>query len=165
MIFGRPGSGKSTFALDCLKFLKLPLSHLDKHFYVSNWVERDYQEFLEVQKSIVATSSWIIDGNSTRSLEIRFAKADLVLYFNYPRWLCYWRIFKRLFHKNPELNDRADRCYERITWSLIRYMWSFANRVIDKIKMLKEKYPKTVFLEVRNDKELAELKKSIFNLK
>lgn len=112
---------------------------------------------------IVASSSWIIDGNSTRSLEIRFAKADLVLYFNYPRWLCYFRIFKRLFYKNPELNDRAYGCYEQITWSLIRYMWSFENRVVDTIKMLKEKYPQTTFIEIKNDKELGKLKELIIS--
>lgn len=161
MIFGRPGGGKSTFALTLSKSLKLPLHHLDKHFYISNWVERDYQEFLEIQKLIVAISSWIIDGNSTKSLEIRFAKADLVLYFNYPRWLCYWRIFKRLFYKNSELNDRADGCYELITWSLLRYMWSFEVRVADRIRMLREKYPKTTFIEIKSDIELAKLKESI----
>ena len=53
---------------------------------------------------------WIIDGNSTKSLEMRYSKADLVLYFNYPRYLCYWRIFKRLFYKNKLIDDRAEGC-------------------------------------------------------
>lgn len=34
-IFGRPGSGKSTFALQLHKKLNLPLYHLDKYFYKS----------------------------------------------------------------------------------------------------------------------------------
>jgi adenylate kinase family enzyme len=33
MIFGRPGSGKSTFATWLSRALNLPLHHLDKHFY------------------------------------------------------------------------------------------------------------------------------------
>jgi adenylate kinase family enzyme len=49
MIFGRPGSGKSTFALDLQKMLKIPFYHLDKYFFRDNWVERDYDEFLEKQ--------------------------------------------------------------------------------------------------------------------
>ena len=66
MIFGRPGSGKSTFANKLSKEINTPLYHLDKYFYVDNWIERDYQEFLQVQQDIVNQPSWIIDGNSTK---------------------------------------------------------------------------------------------------
>lgn len=41
MVFGLPGSGKSTFATKLAQFLNLPIYHLDKHFYVENWIERD----------------------------------------------------------------------------------------------------------------------------
>ena len=47
MIFGRPGSGKSTFANQLGKKLKLLVYPLDKYFYVRNWVERDKQDSLE----------------------------------------------------------------------------------------------------------------------
>ncbi|WP_106875034.1 P-loop NTPase family protein [Candidatus Phycorickettsia trachydisci] len=161
MIFGRPGSGKSTFAFALSKALKLPLHHLDKHFYVANWIERNYSEFLEIQKSIVANSSWIIDGNSTKSLEIRYSKADLILYFNYPRWICYWRILKRYFYKNSKFDDRAEGCHERITWSLLCYMWSFETRVANKIQKLRTKYPKPPFIEIKNDIDLSQLKKEL----
>jgi len=163
MIFGKPGSGKSTFAFFLSKTLKLPLYHLDKHFFIADWIEKNYEEFLEIQKSIVANSSWIIDGNSTKSFEIRYSKADLVLYFNYPKWLCYYRIFKRLFYKNPFINDRAPGCYELITWSLLRYIWSFETRVIDTITILRTKYPQTPFIEIKNDIDLSQLKKELKN--
>lgn len=43
----------------------------------ANWVECDYQQLLGGQQSL----RWIIDGNSNKSLEMRYSKADLVLYF------------------------------------------------------------------------------------
>ena len=107
MIFGRPGSGKSTFTNALHKTTGLPLHHLDKHFFTKNWIERDTQEFLKIQQSIVDTNSWIIDGNSIKSLEMRYRRADLVLYLNFPRWLCYIRVFKRIFDKSIEIDDRA----------------------------------------------------------
>jgi adenylate kinase family enzyme len=76
MIFGRSGSGKSTFATWLAEKLTLPLHHLDKHFYVANWVERDYNEFLQIQQNLVNSDCWVIDGNSIRSLEMRWSKAD-----------------------------------------------------------------------------------------
>lgn len=157
MIFGRPGSGKSTFALSLHKATKIPLHHLDKHFYKSNWVEQDYQEFLKIQQAIINTDSWIIDGNNTKSLESRYQRADLVIYFNYPRWLCYWRTLKRFFKKNSEIDDRADGCAENIRFSLLRYMWSFESRVAHQITLLKEKYPYTRFVEISSDKDLKML--------
>ncbi|MBM3856904.1 MAG: DNA topology modulation protein [Verrucomicrobia bacterium] len=159
MIFGRPGSGKSTFALALSQKTGLPLHHLDKHFFEANWIERNYQEFLSIQRTFVESDAWIVDGNSTKSLEMRYSKADLVLYFNYPRWICYWRIVQRLFKKNNAIDDRASGCKETIRLSLLRHMWSFEERVAKPIALLKEKYPSTRFIEMTSDREAEALLK------
>jgi hypothetical protein len=72
MIFGIPGSGKSTVAVKLSGLLHLPVFHLDRYFFIEGWKERDYEEFLKIQKELAEQESWIIDGNATRSLEIRF---------------------------------------------------------------------------------------------
>ena len=154
MIFGRPGGGKSTFACKLQTALNFPLHHLDKHCYESNWVERDYQEFLKVKQCIIEDESWIIDGNHTKSLEMRYSKADLVLYFNYPRWLCYIRVLKRLFSKDTTIDDRAIGCHETIDFGFLLYMWTFEERVAGQIALLREKYPNTQFVEIKSDREL-----------
>ena len=125
MIFGRPGSGKSTFAAWTSGSMTLPLHHLDKHFYVKDWVEQDYNEFLQIQQDFVNNECWIIDGNNTRSLEMRWSKADLVLYFNFSKAICYFRIFKRFLRQNKLFDDRAPGCAEKIRLSLLKYMWGF----------------------------------------
>lgn len=163
MIFGRPGSGKSTFASYLFNYLNLPLYHLDKYFFVENWGERNYEEFLDIQQKIVDSDSWIIDGNSTRSLEMRFSKADLVLYFNFSRFICYFRIFKRFFKPNNFIKDRADGCSEIIKFSFLRYVYSFEKRVDTKIIFLKNLYPNVIFQEIRNDIGLDKLKNQLFN--
>lgn len=156
MIFGRPGGGKSTFAHRLHQATGIPLYHLDKHFYKAAWKETEYNEFIAIQRKLVSGESWIIDGNNTKSLEMRYARANLVLYFNYPRSLCYWRIFKRLFMKN-QMDDRAVGCKETISCSLLKYMWSFEQRVADPISQLKLKYPKVKFIEINSDEDLLEL--------
>lgn len=161
MIIGRPGGGKSTFSLKLQKILKIPLYHLDKYFYIDHWQPKDYEEFLEIQQQLINNPSWIIDGNSTKSYENRYAKADLCLYFNFPRYQCYWRIFKRLFHKHPDIDDRAENCKETIRWSLVTYMWNFEDRVTDLLCTLQKKYPDVVFIEIRNTADLANLETSI----
>jgi adenylate kinase family enzyme len=95
MVFGLPGSGKSTFATQLAQSLNLPIYHLDRHFYVENWVERDYQEFLVIQQSFVEQPRWVVDGNAMKSQEMRFQKADVAIYFHYPVPICLWLILKR----------------------------------------------------------------------
>lgn len=163
MIFGCPGSGKSTFALKLSKQLNIPLHHLDYYFFTANWVERNYQDFLGIQQTLVNNKSWIIDGNATRSLEMRFAQADIVLYFNLPKLTCYIRVFQRFFYKNHEIKDRPQGCNERIGLKLIRYMWNFETRVKYIIKILREKYPDVLFTEICSDNDLIIIERNLSN--
>jgi adenylate kinase family enzyme len=158
MIFGFPGAGKTTFALKLSHQLNLLLYHLDKYFFIENWVEREKEEFLNDQKAIVKQNNWIIDGNALGSLEIRYARADLVLYFCPPRSLCLSRLIKRRFFKDLSIQDRAEGCAEQLKWPLVRYMWKFDRRVQPLIHQLQHKYPKTPFYRIKtvNDLRLIE---------
>lgn len=161
MIFGRPGSGKSTFANELSNEAQLPVFHLDKYFFMSNWQERDYNEFMKIQEELVSKDKWIIDGNSTKSLETRWAHADLIMYFNYGKLRCLFRLIKRLFNKSKYIDDRPDECREILRFQLIKYMWTFEKRVNNMILILKEKYPYVKFIEINSNKESNDMKKII----
>jgi len=167
MIFGRPGSGKSTFASKLTKKFGLPLYHLDKYYYGANWVERNYEDFLDDQYAIVAQKDWIVDGNSVPSLHIRYSEADVCIYFNYPRLLCLWRLIKRNFMKDIFIQDRAEGCSEKLSWHLISYMWTFEyrhnNYLVRRLKLLQEMYPQVKFYAVHDDQELREVENKIFS--
>lgn len=165
MIFGRPGSGKSTFAYSLAKQTKLPLYHLDKYFFVAGWIERNNKEFMKIQEDISKKSCWIIDGNSTRSLETRWQHADLVLYFNYSKTTCLFRLLKRLFVKPTHIDDRADNCPEILRFKLLAYMWTFETRVKQPIATLKSKYPAAKFIEINSDKDLEHLRNTVAKYK
>lgn len=66
MIFGLPGSGKSTFAFKLHQKTKLPLYHLDTYFYLDNWIERPKEEFLSLQRKLVSKDQWIIAQYTTK---------------------------------------------------------------------------------------------------
>ena len=156
VIFGRPGAGKSTFASRLSKHLSIPLYHLDKYFFTHQWIERDPQEFIEILQQIIDQPAWVIDGNSLKSLERRYTKATHVLYFNFPKILCYWRVFKRYFKKDPAIEDRAPNCPEVIKWKLLVYMWSYEKRVATQLETLKAKHPDVIFQEITNDAQAQE---------
>ena len=161
MIIGRPGCGKSTFARHLQAKWNLPLYHLDKYFYEANWVERNYAEFIQDQVALIKQKAWIIDGNCTKSFELRYQQADYCLYFNMPKWLCYYRVYKRLLLNNRELSDKAAGCKEAVRWSLIKYMWGYSRRVDAVLSELQKKYPAVKFMEVNNDAQTDALLEKI----
>lgn len=154
IIFGIPGSGKSTFALHLNELTQLSLYHLDRYFFVEGWKERKYEDFLEIQANLVKQESWIIDGNAIKSLEMRYSQAHIVLYFRFNRLLCLYRIFKRLIFKDHRISDRAEGCSECIRFLLIRYLWGFNERVRTTIGELQEKYPHVQFYEFHCQRDL-----------
>jgi len=158
VIFGRPGSGKSTVASWLSQNVGLPLHHLDKHFYLANWQPRPYPDFMHLLHTIVNEDEWIIDGNNTRSLETRWARADLVLYFNLPRFICYLRVIKRFLAPHHQFDDRAPECRETIRWSLLRYIWGFNARVSPLITRLTKQYPHVTIKEIRCNADVTQLK-------
>ncbi len=161
VIFGRPGSGKSTFAVLASQRWGLPLYHLNKYFYGANWQEREYSAFLKLHSRLVRGKKWILDGNSLRSLEMRWSQADLVLYFNFPKSLCLVRILKRLLWRNSTLDDRAPGCGEKLTLSLLRYLWTFEERVAGDVAAFKTRYPHVVCQEIKSGRQLRALEEEL----
>jgi adenylate kinase family enzyme len=84
-LIGLPGSGKSTFASKLGKILKIPVHHLDKHMFEPDGKKKDKQEFIEIQKAMLNEEAWIVEGCSFSTFEMRFAKADILIYFHFSR--------------------------------------------------------------------------------
>ena len=163
-IFGRPGSGKSTFSIKLGAKLGLPVHHLDKHFFAANWQERPYDDFLRDQNKIVASKDWIIDGNSLKSLGLRYMNADIAIYFYLPMHICLFRVLKRIFFcRDPRISDRAEGCPEKIDWKLIKYMFNFESQVQARgnLEFLKAAYPNVRFYKVQTDSQASDLIEAI----
>ncbi|MGE5195712.1 MAG: DNA topology modulation protein, partial [Anaerolineae bacterium] len=124
-LIGLPGSGKSTFGAKLGKVLNIPVHHLDRHMFVAGGKKREKQEFLSIQKAMIDEELWIIEGCSLSTLEMRFARAGTVIYFHFPRLLCVWRVFKRLFIHDKTLCDTADGCSKIVSWEILQYIWNF----------------------------------------
>lgn len=92
---------------------------------------------------------------------MRYSKANLVFHFNYPRWICYFRVLKITFCKDPEIDDRAENCPESVSWKLLKYMWSYKQRVETPITYLRKKYTHALFIEIRNDEDLLDFKQTL----
>lgn len=84
IIIGCPGSGKTTFAEILNKITSLPLYHLDAVWHKPDKTHISREKFDERIAEIFETDEWIIDGNYSRTIEIRLQNCDTVFLFDLP---------------------------------------------------------------------------------
>ena len=97
MVIGNSGSGKSQFGRRLAEVLDLPLTDLDDEHWQTGWVEPPEEWWRERQRELVAEERWVLEGNYSSTIDIRGPRADLVVLFDLPRWLCAWRVIVRFF--------------------------------------------------------------------
>lgn len=159
MIIGSGGAGKSTLSKKVATILNLPLIHLDKIFWKPNWEEPDKNIWAEKVSTLAAKEHWILDGNYSGTFEIRLRRADLVIWLDYPNWVCVWRVLKRLFsHNGKTRTDMAAGCQERFDWNFLAYVLHFPSqgrrRLIRKLAASENNH---FVLQIRKDRELKVL--------
>ena len=103
LVIGCPGSGKSTFARRLQALTGLPLIYLDQLFWNANktWVS---PETLDARiEAALSGDRWIIDGNYTRTLELRLQACDTVFFLDYPLELCLQSVEQRVGTVRPDM--------------------------------------------------------------
>lgn len=126
LIVGSCGAGKSTLAVQLSQITKLPLIHLDSVFWLPNWVQKDKDIFDEELRGLLSNEEWIIDGNYHRTMEMRFEKADTIIFLDYNRYLCIFRAIKRATFKKRA--DEIKGCNEGICiefLELLKWAWNY----------------------------------------
>ncbi len=96
-VFGKPGSGKSTFSKRLASVTGIPLHPLDSIVYEKNGDLVDRQMFDRSHENILSSDSWIIEGfGPMASFNQRLDAADTLVYIDLPYLVSYWLVTKRL---------------------------------------------------------------------
>lgn len=129
MILGCCGAGKSTFARQLHEKTRLPLIHLDKEYWQPNWVETDAETWENKVQELAKNTAWIMDGNYGGTVDIRLQAADTIIYLDRSRWLCLYRVLKRIIvHYGQSRPDINEGCKERFDWEFIKYVYYFNDK-------------------------------------
>ena len=130
LVIGSGGAGKTVFALRLGETLKLPVIHLDRHFWKPGWVSMERPTWRRKLRAFVKGKRWIIDGNYGHTFDIRFPRAQLIIYFDFSRWLCLWRVLKRrIAYHGKSRPDIHSGCPEKLDWDFLLWIWNFRRDV------------------------------------
>lgn len=103
IILGCPGSGKSTFAKKLHECTKISLFHLDNIWWNQNRTHINRDEFDDRIASILKMEEWIIDGDYSRTYEVRIKASDTIFFLDYDKDKCMYGIKERVGKERTDI--------------------------------------------------------------
>jgi adenylate kinase family enzyme len=163
VIVGSSGSGKSTLARRLGQALDLPVCHLDVLWWRPGWVEAGEEVFDADLRAVVAGESWIVDGNYSRTLDIRLARADAAVMLDFSRTLCLYRALKRrLLYAGQSRPDMAPGCPEKVDWEFVRWIWDYPGRSRQRVLQRLHAFGEAnTFLHIKKPRDVQRLLASL----
>lgn len=166
IVVGNSGTGKSTLSKKIARITDYPLLHLDSLWHTTDYSDDAKQWFDQQQVLFMNQKNWIIDGNYSRTMDIRIPQADIIILLRVSKIksLCrvlkrslLWRIDKRSRDDMPEqFNEHLDSDY----FEFLKMIFSYDG---DRLLGLIEKYqkPDTQLLVITNNRAKRRLLKSL----
>lgn len=142
VLIGCGGAGKTTLATTLHHITDIPLIYLDKLYWKPNWEERSKAEWVAIVEHLISEESWIIDGNYGSTMDIRFKRADTIIFMDRSRWVCLYRVVKRMLMYHGKVRpDMGADCAERFDWAFIKYIYRYNDtrrpKILQHIEQLK----------------------------
>ena len=140
IVIGCPGAGKSTFARKLAVKTGLPLLYLDMIWHRADRTVIGREEFDKRLDKLVKEDEWIIDGNYARTLPIRLAYCDTVLFFDIPLEVCIEGAKSRIGKERvdmPWVDDKMDP-------EFMQWIMDFPRDVVPEIEHHLRDFDKTV---------------------
>ena len=128
IVIGSPGAGKSTFSAKLSRITGIELHHLDRIYWQPGWVPVSNEEFDFKLNEVLSAESWIIDGNYQRTLQLRYSRADTVIFLDFNRYLCLYRSINRRFLSRDRRLDITEGCEEKIDTEFLKWIWNYRRR-------------------------------------
>ena len=144
LIVGSSGAGKTTLARQLAEVLGIEVIHLDTLFWKPGWVESEKEEWQATVRGAIQGGSWIMDGNFSGTLPERLEACDTVIFLDFPRTVCLWRILKRVTkYYGGTRPDLPAGCPERFDLNFMAWVWNFPARSRRNVLALLERHRDT----------------------
>ena len=159
IVLGNSGSGKSTFAKKLHEYTDLPLYHLDNIWWKEDKTNITIDEFDKKLSEILKGDKWIIDGNYSRTYEVRIKACDTIIFLDYSTEVC----LKGIKDRVGTMRTDIPWIEESLDFELEEMVKNFRNGKRNVLLELLEKYPNKKLIKFytreQADEWLNDLKK------
>ena len=157
MICGPSNSGKSTLAAAISHKLGLPVVHLDllQHLPNTDWQPRPEAEFQQLHDAAITGDAWVMDGNYSRHLPARLARATGIVLIADNRWANFRRyLWRTAMQKDRVGNLKGGK--DSLKWDMVRWILIASPKALVRYR---NTLPATglPFIESRSMRELNQL--------
>src|SRR4051794_23908488 len=129
---GNSGSGKSTLGRVLAARLGVPFVELDAIHHLPGWEPIEVTGFRKKVGEIADSDGWVIDGNYSAVLDLVWARADTVVWFDLPRRTVIrqllWRTIRRGVTREALWNGNREQLTSLFRLdpqkSLLRWAWT-----------------------------------------
>lgn len=126
ILIGSGGSGKTTAAKKLNREIGIPLTHMDQIYWNSDWKPINHDEYIDKIKSLAKEKKWIVDNAIDEAFDILAEKADVIIYLDSKRAICFFNVFKRhIIHIFKEREDTPKGSNNRIYLSFLLKVWRY----------------------------------------
>ena len=124
VVLGPSNAGKSTLAVALSKRLGFPTIHLDQlhHLPHTDWKQRPEAEFAALHDAAILGEQWIMEGNYTRLMPQRFARATGAILITSNHWLRFSRYLKRTLINSANRAGHLEGAKDSIKWEMIHWI-------------------------------------------
>lgn len=123
MVCGPSNNGKSTLAVAIGDKLDLPVVHVDllRHLPHTDWAPRPDADFVRLHDEAVAGERWVMDGNYSKVMPGRLARATGIILLGANRWANLFRYFRRTLLE-PRRIGALEGGRDSIKWDMIHWI-------------------------------------------
>ena len=141
IVIGPSGAGKSYFSKQLANITNLPLYHLDNLFWKQDKTHITREEFDDKLFELLKQDNMIIDGDYSRTYELRIKYADTIFFLDFPLEDALKGVEQRIGKPRDDIpwkEDSFDPEFKQwiIDWYKNTQPW--VNHLIDKYKDLKQ---------------------------
>jgi adenylate kinase family enzyme len=121
-IMGPSNSGKSTLANAIGQASSLVPIHLDQlyHYPQTDWQPRPEAEFIALHDKAIAGLKWVMDGNYSRCLPQRLARATGIILLDTPTSTSLYRYLRRTWFERVRYGQLIGS-RQHVKWAMIRH--------------------------------------------
>ena len=95
VVLGTAGSGKTTLARELARRMGVPHVELDALHWGPNWTGAPREEFRRRVSAAIAPQRWTLDGNYAAVRDLTLARADTIVWLDYPMSVVFTRCLRR----------------------------------------------------------------------